>query len=262
MDSKFRKAFLGNSLTLHYQPIVELESSRVCGAEALLRITEEDGTVISAGEFLHSLIGQDLLMSIDEWVMLESIKNFNKYYAELMKTDDFFISINITPETLARMDYASSCLTLMQCGQTPSKSFVLEISESSILTSSDIVLDNLNIFHEAGVGIAVDDFGTGFSNLERLATLPVNYLKVDRSLIAAMGMGAKQREALLTTACAIGTNLGFAIVAEGVEGQDEANFLKTLGCKYAQGYLYAKAMPMQDLLTFIKANATQPPSIS
>ena len=262
MDSKFRKAFLGNSLTLHYQPIVELESCRVCGAEALLRITEADGTIISAGEFLHSLIGQDLLMSIDEWVMLESIKNFNQHSAELMKTDEFFLSINITPETLSRLDYASSCLTLMQCGQIPAKSFVLEISENSILTSSDIVLDNLNIFHEAGVGIAVDDFGTGFSNLERLATLPVNYLKVDRSLIAAMGMGAKKREALLTTACAIGTNLGFAIVGEGVEGQDEADFLKTLGCKYAQGYLYGKAMPMKDLLTFMKANAAQPLSIA
>ena len=257
MDSKFRKAFLGHSLTLYYQPIVELDSCQICGAEALLRILEEDGTVISAGEFLHSLIGQDLLLSIDEWVMLESIKNFNQHCVELMEIDNFFLSINITPETLSRTDYASNCLTLMQCGQIPSTSFVLEISESSILTSSDVVSNNLNVFHKAGVGIAVDDFGTGFSNLERLATLPVNYLKVDRSLIAAMGMGAKKREALLTTACAIGTNLGFAIVAEGVEGQDEADFLKTLGCRYAQGYLYGKAMPMTEFLTFIKAHASR-----
>ena len=105
------------------------------------------------------------------------------------------------------------------------------------------------------VRIAVDDFGTGFSNLQRLATLPVDFLKIDRSLISTLEMDETKRVALLTTACSIAKNLGFKIIAEGMEQQDETKLLKSLGCEYAQGYYYAKPMPMKELLTFITNNS-------
>jgi len=97
----------------------------------------------------------------------------------------------------------------------------------------------------------VDDFGTGFSNLQRLAVFPVDFLKIDRSLVAVMEMDKTKRVALLTTACSIAKNLGFKIIAEGMEQQDETKLFKSVGCEYAQGYYYAKPMPMKELLTFI-----------
>lgn len=101
----------------------------------------------------------------------------------------------------------------------------------------------------------MDDFGTGFSNLQRLAILPVDFLKIDRSLVAVMEMDETKREALLTTACSIAKNLGFKIIAEGMEQQDETKLLKSLGCEYAQGFYYAKPMPMKELLAFISNNS-------
>jgi EAL domain-containing protein (putative c-di-GMP-specific phosphodiesterase class I) len=174
--------------------------------------------------------------------------------SQLLKIADFFLSINITPETLATVGHAQNSLTLMECGHISPRSILIEVSENSLLTSSDIVSENLDILHQAGVRIAVDDFGTGFSNLQRLATLPVDFLKIDRSLIATMEMDETKRVALLTTACAIAKNLGFKIIAEGMEIVAETALLKSLGCEYAQGYYYAKPMPMAELLSFIASN--------
>lgn len=256
LDQRFKEAFAAQNLVLHYQPIIRMDSGKIVGAEALLRIVESDNSFISAGKYLHSLFGQDLLLKVDEWVLLESVKDFNQNASQLLSVEDFFLSINLTPETLANVGHSKNALTLMECGQISPKSFLIEVSESSLLTSSDIVSENLRALHEAGVRIAVDDFGTGFSNLQRLAVLPVDYLKIDRSLVAVMEMDETKRAALLTTACSIAKNLGFKIIAEGMELQEETTLLTSLGCEYAQGYYYAKPMPMNELLDFISSNAT------
>lgn len=255
LDQKFKEAFAAERLVLHYQPIIRMDTGKIVGAEALLRLVESDNSFISAGEYLHSLFGQDLLLKVDEWVLLESVKDFNQNASKLLSVDDFFLSINITPETLANVGHSKNALTLMECGQISPKSFLIEVSESSLLTSSDIVSENLRNLHKAGVRIAVDDFGTGFSNLQRLAILPVDFLKIDRSLVAVMEMDETKRVALLTTACSIAKNLGFKIIAEGMEQQDETKLLKSLGCEYAQGFYYAKPMPMKELLAFISNNS-------
>ena len=119
------------------------------------------------------------------------------------------------------------------------------------------VRENLSELQTAGVHVAVDDFGIGYSNLLRLSQLPINELKIPRELIVGIRSDDTRLKAVLDTAVAIAKNLGLIIVAEGVEEPAEADHLRRLGCQYAQGYLYGKAMPLEDLVALVEQQDTK-----
>jgi sensor c-di-GMP phosphodiesterase-like protein len=120
------------------------------------------------------------------------------------------------------------------------------------MPTNGTVRANLTILQKAGVYITVDDFGTGYSNLLRLSRLPINELKIPPELIGGIRSGDTKSNAVLKTIVDIAKNLGLLIVAEGIEGQAEADYLRVLGCQYGQGYFYGKAMPIEELVALVE----------
>jgi diguanylate cyclase (GGDEF)-like protein len=247
LDSEILDAVRKKSLFLLFQPIVSLQTGKIHGAEGLLRFRQKDGTILPAVEFMDALIRTSSLSLIDEAVVSDFLASSKPLIETLLQREGFRFSFNISPGILANVGYAVKILAQIANAGAKPESFTLEILEEGLMPTNGTVRENLTILKKAGVQIAVDDFGIGYSNLMRLSELPINELKVPRELIGGIRSRDARLKAVLETIVGIAKNLGLFIVAEGVETQAEAEHLRTLGCEYGQGYLYGKAMPLEEL---------------
>ena len=256
LDGEIQEAVHTKSLSLLFQPIVSLETGLIHGAEGLLRFHQKDGSVLAATDFMDALIRTASLSVIDEAVISDFLASGGQRIAPLLRKGDFRFSFNISPGILANVGYADRILAQIARGGASPTSFTLEILEEGLMPTNGTVRENLSELQAAGVHVAVDDFGIGYSNLIRLSQLPINELKIPRELIAGIRSNDARLRAVLETAVAIAKNLGLIIVAEGVEEPSEADHLRRLGCQYAQGYLYGKAMPLEELVALVEKQDT------
>lgn len=252
LDVDIQEAVQAKSLFLLFQPIVSLKTGRIHGAEGLLRFRQKDGVVLPVPEFMDALIRTVSLSVVDEAVISDFLASSRELVEPLLRRRDFRFSFNITPGILANVGYAAKILTQIAGQAARPSSFTLEILEEGLMPINATVLKNLEEFHAAGVFVAVDDFGIGYSNLIRLSRLPINELKIPRELILGIRSGDAKLKAVLETAIAMAKNLNLIIVAEGVEDPVEADYLRGLGCEYAQGYLFGKAMPLEELVALVE----------
>jgi len=235
LDNEIIEAVQTKRLFLLFQPIVSLETGKITGAEALLRFRRIDGSLLNAGEFMDSLVRTASLSVIDEMLIPNFLETHSRVAAPLLETKDFRFSFNVSPGILANVGYAERILAQIAIwGSTPS-SFTLEILEEGLMPSNGTVRENLGILHEAGMLIAVDDFGIGYSNMLRLSRLPVHELKIPRELLTGIKSGDSRMLSVLETTLGIAKSLHLIVVAEGVEEASEADHLRNLGCQYAQG---------------------------
>ena len=258
LDSEIRDAVKTKSLFLLFQPIVSLETGKIHGAEGLLRFRHKDGSMLPAAEFMSALVRTASLPLIDETAVSDFLSTERSSIEPLLRRD-FRFSFNISPGILANVGYAEKILAEIAKGNAKPESFTLEILEEGLMPTNGTVRVNLTILQKAGVYIAVDDFGTGYSNLLRLSRLPINELKIPRELIGGIKSGDAKMNAVLKTIVDIAKNLGLLIVAEGIEEQAEADHLRELGCQYGQGYLYGKAMPLEELVALVEQQEKQDP---
>jgi diguanylate cyclase len=256
LDREIQQAVHTKSLFLLFQPIVSLETGRIHGAEGLLRFRQKDGSVLTATAFMDALTRTASLSVIDESVISDFLASCRQRIGPLLRNGDFRFSFNISPGILANVGYAAKILAQIAGGGASPTSFTLEILEEGLMPTNGTVRENLSELQTAGVRVAVDDFGIGYSNLMRLSQLPINELKIPRELIAGIRSGDARLKAVLDTAVAIARNLGLIIVAEGVEEPAEADHLRDLGCQYAQGYLYGQAMPLEELVALVEKQET------
>ena len=251
LDQVMTEAIENKRMFLVYQPIIDTETGTIAGAEALLRCRKKDGSVLSAADFFESLERTKKLASVDEWIFAYFISYQLKVARPLIEQKGFYFSFNISPGILSTLDYGTLLLDQMTSSGMPPSSLGLEILESDLLLSNGDVAANLTLLRAAGVRIAVDDFGTGYSNLIRLATQPIDTVKIDKTYLEGIVRGDAKRNALLASLVGIARNLGYTIIAEGVEEKAQVDHLRTLGCHLMQGYLYGKPMSLEELLTLI-----------
>lgn len=256
LDTAIQEAVRTKSLIHLFQPIVSLETGRIQGAEELLRFRQKDGSILPAAAFMESLVRTASLSAIDETVVSEFLFTQRGRIGPLLHRKDFRFSFNISPCILANVGYAAKTLALIDREGASPKSFTLEIIEEGLMPMNETVRTNLTELQRAGVYIAVDDFGIGYSNLLRLSRLSIDELKIPRELVAGITSGDARVKAVLESAVSIAKNLGLLIVAEGVEESAEAVHLSELGCHYAQGYLYGKPMPLEELITLVEQEGT------
>jgi len=252
LDNEIIEGVKTKSLFLLFQPIVSLETGKIHGAEGLLRFRQKDGSILPAAEFMDSLIRTTSLSLMDEAVISNFLDSSRGQIEPLLQRKDFRFSFNISPGILANVGYAEKILAQISKGGAKPNSFTLEILEEGLMPTNGTVRENLSILQQAGIHVAVDDFGIGYSNLVRLSRLPINELKIPRELIGGIKSGDARLKAVLETIVGIAKSLALLIVAEGVEEEVEADHLRSLGCQYAQGYLYGKAMPLKELATLIE----------
>lgn len=239
LESDLREAVDKDQFTLVYQPQVSAADGRIVAAEALLRWRHPDGLKMP-GAFIQRAEETGLIVEIGEWVVesvAETISRWGRLGIEQR------LAVNISPRQLDHASFFRKLREAMLAANAPANLLELEITETLAMHCSSEVLDAIALLRADGATIAIDDFGTGYSNIGRLRTLPIDRIKLDRSLIEHVATSAEAR-AIAQAVIGLIHGLGCEAVAEGIEAEDQATVLRVIGCDILQGY--AVATPMEE----------------
>ncbi|USD65204.1 EAL domain-containing protein [Vibrio sp. SCSIO 43136] len=243
--AELNQAIAASEFVPFYQPIIDLESGEVIGAEALARWVSAEKGVIPPFEFIPVAEESGLIGEIGAQILLKSCTDTALAIHSGQWPQDFSIHVNLSVNQLSHTDFISELKTILQDTQLPAENLTLELTESRIVDNDPIILKNMQAIKQLGIKIAIDDFGTGYSSLAYLHKLPFDCLKIDRSFVDQM-----RQENIDTSIVAAIVNMaeGFKsnLVAEGVETSEQADLLRQLGCPQAQGYLFSHPMPFAD----------------
>jgi len=242
LERKLRVALERQQFELYYQPKVGVKTRRIEGAEALIRWNDPDTGLVSPASFLPILEESGLILEVGEWVIERAALDCRHWGQQGLPP--VRIAVNISPAQLRQSDFVSRFLKHTQHWATATSGLDAEITEGALVGDSSVAIHKLKMLRAAGVRIAIDDFGTGYSSLSRLAHLPIDTLKIDRSFIGEMTADARSRR-LVSIIVSIARAFNLVVVAEGVESQVQLDTLWQLGCDQSQGYLHSKPLPMQ-----------------
>jgi diguanylate cyclase (GGDEF)-like protein len=260
--SELRQAIDGNELMLHYQPRVDLRSDEVTGAEALVRWIHPVRGSVPPSEFVPFAEQTGFIRHLTRWVIDAALTQIAAWLALGVEIP---VAINVSARDLSGKELADVLVDAMQRHGVAARLISLEITESALMEDPQQAALILARVRELGIGIAIDDYGTGYSALSYLAQLSVDSLKIDRSLVNNLRQGTKNA-AIVRSTVALGENLGLRVVAEGVETPDQIDLLRQFGCHEAQGFGLARPMPAGQMIAWYKARQlaqdSQPPESS
>jgi EAL domain-containing protein (putative c-di-GMP-specific phosphodiesterase class I) len=247
MIRQLTRDFEAKKLQLWYQPQVNLVTEKIVGMEALLRWPTSDGSFISPTVFVPLAEYSGLIINIGSWVLEESCRKLS----ELVKKGhtNLRMAVNISMPQFRDPNFINSVKSIITKFAVEPNRIELEITESVVMDEPQIVIEALQELKRFGVKVAIDDFGTGFSSMSYLQQLPLDRLKVDRSFVNEITLG--KSAFIAETIVTLGNKLGLSTIAEGVEKREQANYMLKLGCNEAQGFLFAKPMPYQQLVEFL-----------
>jgi diguanylate cyclase (GGDEF)-like protein len=240
---ELRVAIEQRQLVLHYQPKLDLVSGAVRGVEALVRWQHPVRGLLAPDTFVPTAERTGLINLLTDFVLDEALGKAARWLAEGRAVP---MAVNISARSLLDPDFPDRVLAALAARRMPPASLVLEITETSIMEDPEHALRALQRLHDAGVYLSIDDFGTGYSSLAYLKRLPVYYIMIDRSFIAALTVDARDRLIVASTV-SLGRALGLDVVAEGVEDEATVVLLQELGCDLAQGFLFARPKPDPEL---------------
>jgi diguanylate cyclase (GGDEF)-like protein/PAS domain S-box-containing protein len=248
IESDLHYALDNKEFLLYYQPIVEIPNSVTTGFESLLR-WRKNGRLISPMDFIGIAEKTRLIIPIGEWIIRTACEQCKIWHQSGFASVS--VSVNISPVQFKYggvIDILNS--VLQDVGLDPNY-LKLEITESAIMDNAQKSIDVLKQIKDMGVKISIDDFGTGYSSLNYLRQLPIDFLKIDQSFVRNMTIDTNDA-AIVKTIIELADNLGYKVIAEGVETQAQLNFLSTLGCHFIQGYYFSKPLVAEDATEFLK----------
>ncbi len=240
---------------VHYQPIVDLAEGRTRGFEALLRWTHPELGAISPEVFIPLAEQAGSISLLGQYVLTTAAADLSRL-AWSHRKDRLFVSVNVSPRQLTRDGFAEEVLAdIAACGLAPHQ-LTLEITEHSFASNLTPVEDTVAQLTEAGIAIAIDDFGMGYSTLRYLQRLRPKVLKVDRGFIAGLADDPDARR-LVSAVHTMAQTLGLRVVAEGIETADQLDFLRAIDCELGQGYLFSAAVPASELSPLVQRSHLQ-----
>jgi diguanylate cyclase (GGDEF)-like protein/PAS domain S-box-containing protein len=251
LESQLRRALENDEFVLHYQPKVEIDSRRIVGVEALIRWQTADRGLVPPAQFIPLLEETGLILEAGRWALHRAALEHRAWIERGLKAPR--VAVNLSAVQLRQRDFVLTIERAIADGLQPT-AIDLELTESLVMHDVQANIEKLRAVSELGVQIAIDDFGTGYSSLGYLAQLPVQSLKIDRSFIVRMQEGANAMT-LVSTMITLARSLGLKVVAEGVETEDQAKFLRLLRCDQMQGYLFSKPLPNDDLVNLLQKSA-------
>jgi EAL domain-containing protein (putative c-di-GMP-specific phosphodiesterase class I) len=228
-----------DQLSLVYQPRIDLRSGACVGAEVLLRWHHPDLGPVSPGEFMPMVEKIDLVRPMTAWVIAGTLRQIGAWRATGL---DLPISVNVSVSNLEEPGFAGSVIRALRENHLPSHAIEIEVTESALIRDGSRVGQQLQALRGAGIKVAIDDFGTGYSSLSYLQTLPADVVKIDQSFIRNLA-GDERGRILVGAMVGMARSLAFRVVAEGVEDQEAYEYLRSVGCDEAQGYLISKPVP-------------------
>lgn len=253
MEAILRQAIRNENLELQYQPRVRLSSGHVTSLEALVRL-RHGGEQISPTRFIRIAEESGLISLVGHWVIESVCRQLRAWSSTGLR--NLKVSINVSPMQARREDFSATLLAATRRhGICPSQ-IELEITESTLVEPKQRITANLSKLQKAGFTVALDDFGTGYSSLSYLNRLPIDTLKIDRTFVT--DSGSREGGAVVAAIVALGKALGKGIVAEGVETQEQLDWLRTIGCDEVQGFLFAPPLEVGDLEGVLRAGGLLP----
>jgi diguanylate cyclase (GGDEF)-like protein/PAS domain S-box-containing protein len=254
-QARLQQALVQGEFRLHFQPKIDLADGRVVGVEALLRWQHPQLGLQPPLSFLAFLQGSELDHLVGEWVLAQTLGQIERWRAQGLS---LVASVNISPDHLLRPGFSDKLQTLLAAHpQAPAGLLELEILESATVADLARAAATVSRCRDLGVKVSLDDFGTGHSSLALLRHLPVDGLKIDQTFVRDLGTD-RNDHALVTAVIALGLAFGCEVTAEGVESLDDAAELHRLGCRFAQGYGFARPMPVDQLEGWLAAWRVNP----
>jgi diguanylate cyclase (GGDEF)-like protein/PAS domain S-box-containing protein len=246
IDQQLRRALDENGLRVHYQPVVDIESDAVVSAEALLRVHDDEGVVLSPAEFVEAAESNGLISQLGLQVLHATCEQLAAWTAHPAPSLPAEVSVNVSPRQLADPELPNQVQQVLAATGVDPSHLSLEITESILIGAEPTVDAGISYLRSLGVRIGLDDFGAGQSSLGYLKRFPLDFVKIDRSLVGGLGIN-EQDTAIVRATVELAHNLGLVVTAVGVENEEQLEALGILGCDRAQGYLFAAPLPADQL---------------
>lgn len=248
-ENALRLAIKNNELELYYQPQVHMKTNKIISAEALLRWTTKDGQIIPPSVFIPIADETGLINEIGEWVLFEACRQ-GKIFLEL--GHNITIAVNVSANQVKYQDLPSLISKALNKYNFDPHKLEIEITESALMQREEDVVEMLYALRAKGIRLAIDDFGTGYSSLSYLKRFPIDVLKIDKIFIDDIPYDNDDC-AIVTAIIEMGKALGYHVLAEGTEKQEQLDFLKDKDCTVYQGYIKSKPLPAKEFLELLES---------
>jgi EAL domain-containing protein (putative c-di-GMP-specific phosphodiesterase class I) len=249
LEDGVRRALRNNDFELYYQPIND-ESGRMLGIEALLRLEQEDGSIILPDDFIPVAEETRLIIELGRWVLDRACMQIG----HLHRTGhpELFVSVNISPVQLERDDLHDVVHESLERSGVEARHLILELTETTIMRDAEDAIRRMKMLveHNPGLRIAIDDFGTGYSSLSYLTRFPVDSLKIDKGFI--INMDEEHNSKIINSIVSLGKSLGMTVIAEGVEQGRQLEYLREKACTRYQGYYFSMPLPFSRLAEYVR----------
>jgi diguanylate cyclase (GGDEF)-like protein len=251
IESDLRKALDKGQLKVLYQPIVYLPTKELAGFEALVRWDHPKHGMLNPIAFVPVAEESDLIIKLGSHVLMRAANDAAQWQLELPRVDrPLFVSVNVSSKQLFKPESVQEIRHILGRNIVPRGALRLEITETLIMENPEQAIEVLEVLRGSGAELAMDDFGTGYSSLAYLQRLPFDTIKIDRELVRASNTASGA--AIMRSIVALTHELSKKVVAEGVEHEEEAIFLRSIGCEYAQGYHFGEPIPERDVIQLLK----------
>ncbi len=241
----FLRACERDEIQVYLQPKVSVSQNKVVGAEALVRIVDKEGNVTMPGKFIPVLEETGMIGKLDE-IMVEKVFKLLRDWMD-NGVPLLPISVNVSRQEFSSEDFAEKVIAHQKKYQVPPEYVEFEILESTFIDAMDYIIDTINILREYGFKISVDDFGSGYSSLNQIATVPADIIKMDRGFINDCLRSEKEQK-LIKTLIYLFKDIDYTIVFEGIETEMQRDLLCSFGCDIIQGFLYSKPIPVEEFI--------------
>jgi diguanylate cyclase (GGDEF)-like protein/PAS domain S-box-containing protein len=252
IESDLAKAIETGQLRVLYQPIIYLPTEELAGFEALVRWQHPRLGVVNPADFVPVAEESDLIVQLGSFVLTQAVHDAAPWHKELPRADKpLFVSVNVSSRQLFRQDLIQEIRHIIGRSVVPPGALRLEITESLVMENPERAVEVLEWLRSAGAGLSLDDFGTGYSSLAYLQRFPFDTIKIDRDLVQS-ATSDPAGTAIVRSIVALAHELGKKVVAEGVEVDTDAGFLRSIGCEYAQGFYYGEPMTEREVLQLLR----------
>lgn len=241
-------AFFNKEFRIYHQPIVNLETGKTVGSEALIRWDNPTLGIVSPVDFVESLESSSMIVPVGYWILEECFKQ-HAIIAQKANNKDFTICINLSVRQLMHHKFTETLSALSEKYKINPKNFKLETNEK-VLAEGALVFEVLKNCQKMGFLISLDDFGTGFASLQYLSLMPINVIKIERSFIKNISK-VPRIAAMVDSIIYMAKRMNITIIAQGIETEGECRLLVGMGCKHGQGYLFSKPVDFQSFLNML-----------
>jgi len=249
LEGGLREAIKNEEFFLCYQPQFDRETGSITGIESLLRWNHPTMGVTGPNKFIHIMEETGLIVQVGRWVLLQAMIQIQAWYDAGLNPGT--LAVNISLKQLNENDFLGQVKEMLEATRCQPEWLVFEVTEGVFMKNPEHTSELLKELSDLGIGIAIDDFGTGYSSLAYLKRLPIDKLKIDRSFI--MDIPADEDDvAIVKVIIALAQNLGLSLVAEGVETEEQKEFLIANGCRNIQGFLYGRPITVDQMGAMLK----------